>query len=119
MNNNNSVLQISPYWHQGAWVFDDSRVGLDHEPFVLGASEVLTRVAKDQKLKTPRKGFNLFFSSNPLPFAHVELTRDKKWSMTEGTWYTTDKGERLWLCPSLFLYFKSAPKKMWAIAKNK
>ena len=115
----NSVLQISPYWYNGAWVFDDIRVGLDHEPFVLGASEVISRAVKEQKLKGAKKGFNLFFSSNPLPNAHVSLIRDKEWSMTGGTWYTSEMGERLWLCPSLFLYFQSAPKKMWAIVKPK
>ena len=115
----NSILQISPYWYQGVWVFDDVRVGLDHEPFVMGASEVISRMVKDQSLKSPKKGFNLFFSSNPLPEFHVLLIRDKKWSVTEGTWYTTEKNERLWLYPSLFHYFNNAPTKMWAIVRNK
>jgi len=115
----NDILQISPYWYQGAWVFDDARVGLNHEPFVLGASEVISRAVKEQSLKSPKKGFNLFFSSNPIPNAHVVVTRDKKWSKVEGTWYTDDKGARLWLCPSLFHYFKSAPLKMWIFVVNK
>lgn len=33
----NSILVMSPYKHQGMWVFDDGRVGLVQEPFVAGA----------------------------------------------------------------------------------
>ena len=33
---NNSIFTISPYKHNGVWVFDDSRVNLVKEPFVEG-----------------------------------------------------------------------------------
>jgi hypothetical protein len=33
----NEINVIAPYKHQGMWVFDDSRVGLVQEPFVVGA----------------------------------------------------------------------------------
>ena len=39
-----AVLTIEPYRHDGAWVFDEPRVGLHREPFVAGITEMIDRL---------------------------------------------------------------------------
>jgi len=38
------VLTLYPYWHEGCWVFDDPAKNLTKEAFVLGISEMISRV---------------------------------------------------------------------------
>ncbi len=43
----NVLSIIHPYKHNGTWVFDDERVGLDKEPFVSGADVIIDRLTCD------------------------------------------------------------------------
>ena len=54
------VHVIQPYKKDGAWVFDDDRVGLVQEPFVSGIPEMMDDLVKD--IPGSENGFNLFFS---------------------------------------------------------
>jgi hypothetical protein len=108
-------LTLYPYLiDRTCWVFDDERTGLREEAFVLGASEMITRVVQHKQLPDAERGFALTFSDEPLDTHDVELD----WLRSEwgGNWYAGDvAGERLeaWLCPALFLYFQSAPTRIF------
>jgi hypothetical protein len=122
-------LTIYPYlFDETCWVFDDQRTGLKEEAFVLGMTEMISKVVEAKAIPNAAKGFALTFGIEP--FDHdVEL----KWlSPSEavetvatmipdvGNWYRgTVCGEEMvgWLCPALFLYFAEAPKKIFAKAE--
>ena len=40
----NSLFVIHPNKYRGSWVFDDAAVGLDREPFVAGADDIMERL---------------------------------------------------------------------------
>lgn len=112
----NSILVIHPYKFEGLWVFDDERVGLDKEPFVSGADDMIDKLVSE--VPNAEKGFNLLFSSNPFPGFDAELD----WIREEfgGNWYgSTDLGMEGWLCPAMFKYFDEAPIKIFAQFKAK
>jgi hypothetical protein len=46
-NRMNAINVIAPYKHHGVWVFDDTRVGLQQEPFVAGADFMIDRIRAD------------------------------------------------------------------------
>jgi hypothetical protein len=112
----NALLVIEPYQWHGLWVFDDPRVGLDKEPFVSGMPEIIEQATRD--IPNAAEGFVLIFSPQPFPGATVELD----WVREEsgGNWYRwTATGMEGWLCPALFRYFETAPRKLYAQPKPK
>jgi hypothetical protein len=125
-------LTIYPYLLRGyCWVFDDPRTGLKEEAFVLGTSEIISRVVDAKGIANAAKGFALTFDA--APFDHdVELTwlpaseaaRKAGYSTSDlpdvGNWYKVNVyGREMigWLCPALFLYFQAAPKTIYAKAE--
>lgn len=58
----NSIMLITPYFHNGLWVFDDPNAGLVREPFVAGAPEILEALLAHHNIDG-RNGFNLLFSA--------------------------------------------------------
>lgn len=106
----NAVYSIRPYKYQGMWVFDDERVGLVKEPFVMGIPAIIERIVAH--LPEPEKGFTVLFNDTGLPQADVVLEKTKPDS--GGTWYRcTETGMEGWLCPALFKYYPEAPDKIW------
>ena len=67
-------LTIYPYlYEETCWVFDDQRTGLKEEAFVLGMTEMISRVVEAKAIPNAAKGFALTFGVEP--FDHdVELT---------------------------------------------
>ena len=59
MTVNNSLFVIAPYWDSGTWVFDDERVGLVREPFVLGVPDMIDHLVRD--IPDAREGFRMIF----------------------------------------------------------
>ena len=114
----NSLLIISPYRIAGTWAFDDPRVGLQGEPFVSGAPEMIDKLVAEAKIPAADKGFRLIFSSRPFPGYQAKMDRGR--TEAGGRWYSC---ERLhmegWLCPALFKYFKRAPKEIYLKAEPK
>jgi hypothetical protein len=112
----NEIMVVAPYRYQGTWVFDDASVGLDKEPFVSGIPEMIDELVKD--IPKARDGFRLLFSARPFPGYQLEL----EWVREEyeGNWYRI-KGhkEEGWLCPAMFKYFRSAPRKMYVKAEQR
>jgi len=111
----NILVVITPYWHQGTWVFDDESVGLNREPFVAGVPEMIDVLVKD--IPNARSGFRLLFSSAPFPGYQIELTRAKE--EYGGYWYRVkDQSAEGWLCPALFKYFETAPETIYVKAEQ-
>ena len=107
----NSVMAIHPYRANGLWVFDDPAVGLRQEPFVAGADTIIENLVKT--IPNAERGFTLLFSGQPFPGSQVEFD----WLRAElgGNWYYCSAlAMEGWLCPALFKYFDSAPKKIFA-----
>lgn len=112
--NQNSLFVLRPYRHHGSWVFDDERVGLEREPFVLGIDQMIDRLVAD--IPEAWKGFRLIFSPQPFPGSATKL----EWKREEsgGHWYFSPTYQiEGWLCPALLKYFKTAPKELYARAE--
>jgi hypothetical protein len=58
-----TVWTIDPYRHDGAWVFDEPRVGLHREPFVAGITEMIDRLVAG--IPDAAHGFRLRFAAFP------------------------------------------------------
>src|SRR5271163_811597 len=69
-----NTLTIYPYLLGTTWVFDDPRTGLKEEAFVLGMSEMISRLVEIKGFKQAAKGVSLTFSSEPFEGADAELT---------------------------------------------
>ena len=112
----NAINLIVPFRHEGMWVFDDPRVGLDKEPFVSGADTMIDLLVAD--LPNAAKGFRLLFSATPFPGSTVRL----EWRREEfgGNWYyASDLSMEGWLCPALLRYFDKPPKEIYVKAEPK
>jgi len=111
------ILTLYPYLYSGTdcWVFDDERTGLKAEAFVLGTSEMITRVVEHKRIQKAAQGFLLTFSDQPFDGHDVE----RHWVRSEvagGNWYEGEVlGEPMenWLCPALLLYFVDPPKRLY------
>jgi hypothetical protein len=102
----NAMLVIAPYRHAGTWVFDDSRRGLEREPFVSGIPEMIDELVAD--IPDADKGFRLIFSAQPFPGS----THNLLWRREQagGNWYYCPQFDAEgWLCPALFKFFGHAP----------
>lgn len=105
----NSIMVISPYEHNGLWVFDDDVRGLVREPFVAGIPEMITHLMRE--LHKDEKKFNLTFSATGFPGSQRKLVWNRKDG--EGNWYKMDGADlEGWLCPALFKFFDEAPKEI-------
>ena len=112
----NSIMVIRPYKYEGLWVFDDEKTGLDKEPFVSGADDIIEKMAEG--IPKAEEGFNLLFSAVPFPGHDLEL--DWKREESGGNWYYASQlNMEGWLCPALFKYFDQAPLKLYAQFKAK
>ena len=112
----NSISFIVPYRHEGMWVFDDPRVGLDKEPFVSGADILIDCLVAD--IPNAVKGFRLLFSASPFPGYRTKL----EWRREEygGNWYfCADFNLEGWLCPALFKNFDTAPQEIYVKAESR
>jgi len=112
----NALSFLTPYKHEGMWVFDDAAVGLEKEPFVFGIDTMLDRLTAE--IPEATKGFTLIFSPTPFPGYAAELD----WRREEygGNWYFCPQYQiEGWLCPALFKYFDAAPKKLYAKAEKR
>lgn len=115
--NKTQIKVLMPYKWNTIWVFDDKETGLVREAFVAGADDVMDDLSKD--FKKPEKGFVLMFSHEPFPGATHSFTK-KRTQGKVGTNYNWDRrNKNVWLCPALFQYFPEAPKRIFAMAKEK
>ena len=110
-----NTLTLYPYLKDACWVFDDERTGLKEEAFVLGATDMITRVVAAKSIPSAERGFALTFAAEPFDGHDVEL----RWLRPDpagGNWYEGDvAGQRMeaWLCPALLLYFATPPRRIF------
>ena len=127
------VMTLHPYLYADVcWVFDDPTTGLKEEAFVLGASEMISRLVAAKRIPNAERGFALTFSDQPFdhdvqlvwispeqasqatnqPLVHLPAT---------GNWYrgvVADDTMTCWLCPALYEYFDAAPRKIFVKAEK-
>ena len=112
----NAIRAIHPYKHEGLWVFDDGAAGLDKEPFIAGADEVIEAMVAG--IPRAAEGFTLIFSDRPFPGHQAVFGRRRE--QDGGWWYHSAALDKEgWLCPALFKYFEAAPEKIYAQFKAK
>jgi hypothetical protein len=106
----NAVYVIHPYRYQHMWVFDDARVDLVKEPFVMGIPEIIDQAV--QHLPNPEAGFMVLFNDTGLPQA--DLVLQKLEEDAGGNWYQcAASGRKGWLCPALYKYYPTAPQNLF------
>jgi hypothetical protein len=126
------ISTVYPYLQARTWIFDDARTGLKEEAFVLGMSEMITRLVETKGISEAKNGFALDFSDEPFEGADAELKwlrsgdpqvvpgRDGSASQVFGNWYGGNvAGQQMegWLCPALGLYFHAAPQRLFVKAE--
>jgi hypothetical protein len=110
---NQRYRPIQTSWHV---VFDDPRVGLVQEPFVVGADTMIDRVVAG--IPDAEHGFTMVFSTTPFPGHQYRL--DWRREESGGNIYYAEKLElEGWLCPALLRYFPKAPKQLYVQAKRR
>jgi hypothetical protein len=128
-----SVMTLYPYLYNDiCWVFDDPQTGLKEEAFVLGASEMISRLLEAKEVPDAERGFTLSFSDQPFAY-DVKLTllspeeaaratgQPISGHPATGNWYSDIvAGERMvaWLCLALYEYFAEAPKRIFVKAEK-
>lgn len=117
------VKTIHIYRHNGQWVFDDPRVELDKEPFVMGMDDIIDFLTKLNGVD-PKVGFTAEFSDEEIE--HTPDTKnDSIYRLRKledhpddfGAWYELDMAGVLkmkgWLCPATLFYFAKHPQNIW------
>jgi hypothetical protein len=104
----NSLYVLNIYNHEGTYVFDDPKVDLVREPFVMGMPEII----EHQMGGGPIDTFTAIFSATAFPGYNTVLKRLHP--EYGGTWYELDGTDlQGWLCPALFKYFLVAPERLY------
>ena len=112
----NNINVIAPYKWEGIWAFDDAGVGLQKEPFVSGADDMIDVLVAD--IPKADAGFRLMFSGAPFPGHQVVV----EWRREEygGNWYYLPNYDiEGWLCPALMKYFDYPPARIFIKADAK
>lgn len=109
----NYINVIYPYsTPNGGWYFDDSRVGLLQEAFVLGIDTIITHITKD--IPGAIHEFQCMFSGGYFPGYSHKLIFIEKDDLKTGNWYQLEGTElKGWLCPALYKYYEQAPKEIY------
>ena len=112
------MLILHPYLLRDTWVFDDARTHLKEEAFVLGATEMISRLVEAKGISDAAAGFRMTFSDEPFADADVALSWRRE-DPVSGNWYAGEVAGRAmecWLCPALFCYFREAPARIFVRA---
>lgn len=100
--------EVKLYKQNEVWVFDDEEKGIYAEPFVRGSSELIDEAASIVMLSG--KPTRLIFSDTEDLLFEMELEdMDGKWSK----YYSEEFNMEGWLCPVLYEYFETPPKRIF------
>jgi len=102
---------IKPYWHDGAWVFDDPARGWWAKPFVtpFGMVDQMLRQAGLQA----RQPFVVIVGDRDDLGPGYRLVLERIREDREGHWYVWDATEVL--CPALIRYFDAPPARIYCL----
>jgi hypothetical protein len=101
---------IKPYWHDGAWVFDDSLRGLWGTPLVARTPEIMDQVLRLARLP-PRQPLRVTFSDDDNPGFGYQFVLEWAREDREGQWYRWGGMEGL--CTALVRYFDAPPPRIY------
>lgn len=101
-----NIQVISMYKQGDIWYFSDDGMGILHEPFVCGMSEMIDDMLGSLSLRTARASF----CSQPRILPSFVLL--KLWEREGGCWYA-GQGMKGWFCPVLYRYFRKAPERLY------
>lgn len=125
MAKNNAIFKISAYKDNDTWYFDDEKRGIFEEPFVLGASEMITKMVGSDKT-TCTLAFSEQYIPNAdnvlkctelvYPVTSIEKEVDEKGKTSHkyiydtkkeptSGWYTDLDDHECWLCPAQLAFF--------------
>lgn len=113
---------LYPYLLGQTWVFDDQATGLKAEAFVMGMSEMISRLIEAKAIPNAAQGFEMTVSDEPIENQDAELRwlrGDDPDEPLGGNWYSGEiVGQTMegWLCPALLLYFDGAPQRLFVRA---
>ena len=113
---------LYPYLLGETWVFDDKRTGLKAEAFVMGMSEMISKLIEAKAIPNADQGFTMTFSDQPFDGHDAELhwlRADDSDEPMPGNYYCGEiSGQEMqgWLCPALLLYFDGAPARLFVRA---
>jgi hypothetical protein len=120
----NAIFTINVYKEGSTWYFDDNHRDIIREPFVLGASELITYLVGADKQKA-----TISFSESAIPNPDLVLTcttkchphtlkditksdgkvipsyEEDKTLEPESGWYVDQNGNICWLCPAQLKFF--------------
>jgi len=108
------VFCIYPYWHDGCWAFDDPDTDLFEEPFVEGASEVISALVEKHQINDAKEGFEIAFSDGPF-IENASVVEFVAHDRGGARYHTSIDGQEMegWLCPALLRYFDSPPERIY------
>jgi hypothetical protein len=99
--------RVKPYWHDGAWVFDDPQRGRRAQPFVARRPEIVDQVLRRAGLQSWQP-FTLTFGDYEGSEVGYRFILEWEREDREGHWYRWGGMEGL--CPALMRYFDAPPK---------
>jgi hypothetical protein len=103
---------IKPYWHDGAWVFDDPVRRLQAKPFVARAPKIIDQVLRRAGLPS-RQPFTVTFGDRESPGPGYRFVLEWAREDRDGHWYRWGGMEGL--CPALVRYFDAAPMRIFCV----
>jgi len=113
-------MTLYPYWTGHCWVFDDPATNLTGEAFVMGISEMISRLVAAKGIAAAEAGFSLSFAAEPFAGYDTVVDWQREGSHPDkerrGNWYAGEIAGRWmegWLCPALFDYFPAAPPRIF------
>ena len=106
----NVLNTIKPYWHDGAWVFDDPQRGQWAKPFVARTPEMVDQVLRRAGLP-PRQPLTVTFSDDDNPGFGYRFVLEWAREDREGQWYRWGGMEGL--CTALVRYFDAPPPRIY------
>lgn len=109
----NQIYNIQAYKRGSTWLFDDEHRQIKGEPFVCGASELITQLVGKRKRKA-----SLNFSEHYIPdyIEKLTLTKAEGGKKKTSGWYIAEKtGMKCWLCPAQLKFFGHVAKQIYVI----
>ncbi len=102
---------INPYRWDGIWVFDDERVGIEKEPFLFVAEELINLMVAD--IPDAEAGFRLRFASARFQGAAYEFVRGRAEAV--GFWYRSEAFDlESWIADAIIkCYFRVPPERIF------